>query len=95
MPGPFHTEVLTLKNGLKVWLLDMHFKNPETKDSSVEVEYIGKKHKEKIQCKIEAPAFLCNFSKKVRMDEGVVHLIAQRGSHKGNVAVYKLPLKFQ
>ena len=40
MPGPFHTEAKAEgANKLKVYLLDMNFKNPVTANSSVEVTF--------------------------------------------------------
>lgn len=93
MPGPFHTEVVQAgKNKLKVYLLDMEYKNPTLQNSKVEAQFGKDKW---ISCAAQKePFFLCVFAKNADLSKkGEVKIKAQRESQAGNEAVYELPLK--
>jgi len=95
MPGPFHTEVMqSSDHKIKVYLLDMAFKNPTTKDSSVSVTYVSKSFREQGHCQVEAKNhYLCRFSPRVKLGSpGELIVNAVRNNVKGNAAVYELPL---
>ncbi|MBL7663555.1 MAG: hypothetical protein JNM93_00365 [Bacteriovoracaceae bacterium] len=93
MPGPFHTEAKAEgANKLKVYLLDMNFKNPVTANSSVEVTFSGH-HKTKASCEKSKDYFLCSFEGGVDLQkEGTIEIKAVRDSKKGSIATYKTPL---
>jgi hypothetical protein len=96
MPGAFHTEVVPNGNEeLKVFLLDINWKNPLTKNSSVQLS-LGKKGKGKISCHPKDDAyFSCPLPKGTNLNKkGEFFVEAQRDGFKGNKASYALPLSF-
>ncbi|MFN7904376.1 MAG: hypothetical protein ACK5P5_04275 [Pseudobdellovibrionaceae bacterium] len=97
MPGAFHTEVvLESKNSLKVFLLDMQWKNPSVVNSSVEVLAITKDQKSTIQanCTQKATFHLCKFSKDTDLKKkGSLTVKAKREGAVGNSVDYDLPLR--
>ena len=96
MPGAFHTEVvLTAKNTVKVYLLDINWKNPSVTKSSVSLTHKSKSDKQ-ADCTIESNYFICEFPKTVNLyKKGELKLTAVREDQKGNQAIYKLPLKLE
>lgn len=91
MPGGFHTEVVPEKNGnLKVFLLDIAFKNPTVKNSKVVATIINATKKE-INCKSKRDHFLCETTK-ADLTKGNLTIIAERSTVKGAEAIYDLPL---
>lgn len=91
MPGAFHTELLIEgQDKVKVFLLDMEWKNPTTKNSNLEVR-LGE---DKATCTAEAEAYLCSWTKKVNLKKGKLVVLANREGLQGNEAVYDLPLKW-
>lgn len=95
MPGAFHTEViLTGSNSLKVYLLDINWKNPTVKGSSLSVTH--KESKTTKNCTIESNYYVCQFPKNVDLKKkGELIVEAKRENQKGNVVSYELPLKLQ
>jgi hypothetical protein len=92
MPAGFHTEVVPNKDGtFKVFLLDMSFKNPTVKESSVIARIENKKDKVNVKCEPMRDHFHC-FPKNVDLKNGSLIILAQRSLAKGNEAIYKLPL---
>jgi hypothetical protein len=96
MPGAYHTEVVP-KGGeeLEVYLLDINWKNPVVKNSSVELNFEdGKNHK--ISCAPKANArFLCRLPKGSSLNKpGALRVRSERNGFKGNEALYPLPLSF-
>lgn len=92
MPGAFHTEVLKIKEGYRIYLLDMNWENPSVADSSVKATVkIGKK-KTDLNCVKEKDSYLCKTKLK---EKGELEVTAKREGQMGNEAVYKLPLKFE
>jgi hypothetical protein len=97
MPGAYHTEALLGgKNQLKVYLLDMQFKNPSTLNSSLSVVYEGKK-KLKMTCTPQEDLFfLCALPKNIDMTKkGKLTLNSQREGQRGIAVSYDLPLKLE
>lgn len=89
MPGAFHTEVvLEGPRSLKVFLLDMNWKNPSVKDSEVQIlEPVG------ATCKIEDDYFRCALPEGFDgTKKGKLKLATTREKQKGNSAIYDLPL---
>lgn len=91
MPGAFHTEVVPQsKNSIQVYLLDIAWKNPTVKDSSVQAK-IGS---ESVQCVAKTNFFICQFSEKIDLkSKSQLKISAVRQKAVGNEAVYELPLK--
>lgn len=98
MPGAYHTEIVPKADGvLEIYLLDMEWKNPVVKDSSVEAEVRGgKAPAAKAKCRAEKASFRCEFPKgAATKGEGrEIVLTTTREKQKGNAAVYPLPFKF-
>lgn len=91
MPGNFHTEVVPEKNGkLKVYLLDINFKNPTVKDSSISVS-VNNSSKKEIKCSVKKNHFLCD-TVKADLKKGTLTIVAEKEKVKGADAVYQLPL---
>ena len=86
MPGSFHTEVVPVTNNqIKVYLLDIEWKNPSTENSSVTVN--------STPCKPEHDVFICDLGKKFDLKKkGTLNIEATRQEQKGNTASYELPL---
>lgn len=97
MPGAFHTEVvLEGKNALKVFLLDMEWKNPSVMNSSVEVSAKSKNKKSAIKanCTPKDTFLLCQFPKNTDLTKkGSLTVKAQREGAVGNSVDYDLPLQ--
>lgn len=97
MPGAYHTEVVPQGEGtLEVYLLDMEWKNPVVKDSSVEAEIRGGKDPAaKAKCRAGKSSFRCEFPKgaNTRGPGRELVLSTVRAKQKGNTAVYELPFK--
>ena len=92
MPGAFHTEVVKEKEGYRVYLLDINWKNPSILDSSVKAYIQVGKKKTDLSCAKEADSYLC----KSRLpDKGNLNIIAKREGQTGVVSSYQLPLKFE
>ena len=96
MPGAFHTEIVPVsKNKVKIFLLDIEWKNPSITKSSVALTYVGTNEMQS-ECNIESNYFMCKFPKTVNVyKKGELKLTAVREDQKGNVAIYKLPLKLE
>ena len=96
MPGAFHTEIVPLTpNSLKVYLLDMSWKNPTTLNSSLDLShYNGKTTKAK--CSLEKDHYLCQFNKSIDLKlKGGLTLSAKRENKDGIPVTYELPLKLR
>lgn len=94
MPGAFHTELVDKGNKMRVYLLDIQFKNPVTADSSVSIKYKGSKESEYACIKSQ------NYFECKKPDSGLknvkeVILNATRNKSKGGEAVYTVPLKLE
>lgn len=96
MPGAFHTELVPAgKNAFKVFLLDIEWKNPSTKNSSVVLSFHSAS-KIEAKCGVEKNFYLCNFDSKVDLTKkGELILQAKREGQVGNEAKYALPLTLE
>lgn len=96
MPGAYHTEVVVDgKDQLKVFLLDINWKNPTTKNSSVELSFSGKS-KSSTQCNAKDDYFSCPLPSGIDLKKkGQLTVTSQREGQKGNQASYALPLKLE
>ena len=96
MPGAFHTEVIPLApNKLKVYLLDINWKNPTVSNSSLRVSLKLEKTS-KAKCVVKENYYICEFPKGVDLTKkGELSVEAKRENQKGNKVSYELPLKLQ
>lgn len=94
MPGPFHTEVVPVSNHeFMIFLLDMDFKNPTLKDSSVIATLRSKNSGTKMKCEPMGNHFHCTLAaSQVPQPQSLV-IKAVREKAQGNEAAYALPLK--
>jgi hypothetical protein len=94
MPGAFHTEVVAdSKNTLKVYLLDMEWKNPSVANSSVKASISGKPATQG-KCEIKENFYLCQFAENVDLSrKAKLKINSQREGQKGMAISYSLPLK--
>lgn len=106
MPGGYHTEVLlTAPNRLKVYLLDINWKNPVVKDSAAQVSFVaGEKNSRQsdvqptpfVDCKASGDHFVCEFPKNVNLNStGTLTLKSTRAKQAGIEATYTLPLSYK
>jgi len=93
MPGGFHTEVKLAEEKLQIYLLDIHWKDPVTEKSKVEVEYKTSTGATKLACRAEQTFFSCELPKGFNKDSGKLLVMAERKGMKGAKAEYDLPLK--
>lgn len=96
MPGAFHTEVIKEgKDKLRVYLLDLAWKNPTVKDSSVEATIKNGKTTTVLSCEKEIDSYLCSSKIGPLKLKGQLEVVAKRESQVGITAVYPLPFKFE
>lgn len=93
MPGGFHTEVKLTEKNLQIYLLDIHWKEPVTEKSKVEVEYKTATGTTKLACRADQTFFACELPKGFKKDTGKLMVMAERKGMKGAKAEYDLPLK--
>ncbi len=93
MPAAFHVEVLPVNSKqLKVYLLDMQWKNPTLKNSSVDLK-IGDTA---AKCINESNYFVCDFPSTINLNKtGELKVTAIREKQKGKEVKYSLPLKLK
>lgn len=91
MPGAFHVELVPVsKNKVKAYLLDIDWKNPTVKDSSVELS----RGQVNAKCTMDYDFFTCEFPKPVDLTKkGQIDVKATREKQIGNSVSYQLPLK--
>lgn len=96
MPGAFHTELVpTEKNSFKIYLLDLEWKNPSTKNSSVALSFHSKE-KAIAKCGIEKNYYLCSFDPKIDLTKkGELIVQSKREGQVGNEAKYSVPLTLE
>ena len=93
MPGAFHTEVVREAGAkLKIYLIDMQWKHPTTRDSSVQISLKNTKSI-KAKCESKTDHFVCSLPKGTDLTAGELIVQATRENQVGNAAVYPLPLK--
>lgn len=96
MPGAFHTELVPVgKNKLKVFLLDIQWKNPSVVKSSVEISFKGNSAT-KAKCEVQENYYQCDFPNTIDLTKkGELKVVAQREEQKGMEVSYPLPLKLE
>lgn len=94
MPGAYHTEVVPIaKNKLKVYLLDIDWKNPSVLRSKVKVVY---NENTNATCEVRTNFFECVFPKTVNFTKkGRLKVLAEREGQTGAEVLYPLPLKLE
>lgn len=93
MPAGFHIEVLHQgPNAFKVYLLDMEWKNPVVKSSSVKATFKDKTQVEG-KCAVKTDFFLCSFDKGLSLDDGELIIESTREKQVGNPITFPLPLR--
>lgn len=93
MPGAFHTEVVKEKNGYRIYLLDINWKNPSVLDSDVKASIQVGKNKTDLSCTKESDSYLCLSS---LPQKGVLNINSKREGQVGGIpSSYNLPLKFE
>jgi hypothetical protein len=95
MPGAFHTELLLGDSNLKVYLLDMSFKNPLTENSSLTAKYKLGKASEDLSCTPKDKYFECALPASFDPKMGEISVQATRQNARGIGAKYPLPLKLK
>ena len=95
MPSGFHTELVPKgANQFYVYLLDINWKNPSVKNSSVGLVYNNSGEKMKADCVQKSNYYECRFLQKIMLNHGSLELTAMRESMKAPAAIYELPLSF-
>lgn len=97
MPGAYHTEIVPVgTNKMNVFLLDISWKNPSVKNSSLSITHQSKT-KVKADCEVkDSRYYLCSFPKSVDITKkGKLIVNSQREGQKGMEVSYDLPLKFE
>ncbi|MCG6192318.1 hypothetical protein LFX25_03575 [Leptospira sp. FAT2] len=90
MPGGFHTELVLLKEGLKIYLLDINFKNPSTKNGNLQAKIVHGKSDQKLECQAHPDHFFCPVSN--IPSSGKIIIKATREKMEGIDAIYDLPI---
>ena len=94
MPGAYHTEIIQDgKSALKVYILDLQFKNPSTDQNKLEISHSSKV---KATCEPKDNYYQCTFPETVDLSKkGNLTVASQRKDQVGMVVSYPLPLKFE
>jgi hypothetical protein len=93
MPGAFHTELKQEGvKGLRVYLLDMEWKNPVTENTSLEVALKRGAKKTIVNCKISGSFYECALARGVKFKKGDEFIVkARRGDAQGAPIAYAYP----
>ncbi len=93
MPGAFHTELVVDKfSQFKIYLLDMEWKNPLVKNSSVQMKINDDKNL--IQCEKFNNYFQCQPTQIFDLNKpNIISIIANRDGAIGSSAIYEFPLQ--
>lgn len=96
MPAAYHTELVPDgKHSFKVYLLDIDWKNPSIKNSSVELTYEDKL-KTKAVCTVGSNFYQCAFPANIDIStKGQISIASRREGQTGNDVTYPLPLKWK
>lgn len=96
MPGGFHTEVVPAgPRRVKVYLLDINWKNPSVENSSLSVVHENKKKRTPAKCTLEDKVYACEFPESVSLEKGTLTVQAKRENQTGNAVSYALPFKLK
>lgn len=94
MPGAFHTELVLESQVVRVYLLDMSFKNSTTENSKISLSALSKAGSIPAHCSEKKTFYECRFPEKIST-YSKIKLTAQRKGLKGKEVHYPLPLKFK
>lgn len=95
MPGAFHTEIAPDSDTeFKMYLLDINWKNPSVKDSTIDIQFIDKSTKIAVQCQQGINFFQCQLAKGHTLKKGKLIVKASREKAVGSEVTYNLPLSF-
>ena len=96
MPGAFHVEVIADKHAVNVYLLDMHFENPQVTGSSVSVTLRREGAELVLECQVagDQRMFSCWLPADEKLEAGTLLVKASRGGVAAEPAHYELPLKW-
>lgn len=94
IPGAYHTEIIQDgKSALKVYILDLQFKNPSTDQNKLEILHSSKV---KAACEPKDNYYQCTFPETVDLSKkGKLTVTSERRGQEGMVVSYPLPLKFE
>ncbi len=94
MPSTYHTEIL-IENSqdVKVYLLDIEFKNPVTEKSEVLAVFESGRTKVDMPCMAENDYFICRTRQTLNFKRGKLRIKSHREDAKGSDVIYDLPLK--
>lgn len=95
MIGTFHTELVLLKKEIRIYLLDISFKNPTTINSSVELSLTNKTEKQiKLSCTKKKEYFSCPLNTKPVDIKSVDIKATRMDNSPKEIARYLFPLNF-
>lgn len=92
MPSAFHVEAKAGEEALRLFLLDMEFKHPQTDDSRVEPVVHQGDRRVPLQCRAEEEAFVCPLPDGLSLERGTLVVEAARADAPPGRAEYELPL---
>lgn len=93
MPGAFHTEVVAQgDNAIDVYLLDINWKDPTVKDSSVSVTHVDEERRSSLKCQPRESHFSCGNDSSA-LKSGSLIVKASRLGMQGIDVTYPLPLR--
>lgn len=96
MPGAYHTEIVPLgAQKFKIYLLDINWKNPSMKDSSVTVSWKKGAQTLSATCEAKTDFYSCELPKGKNLKMGSIEVSSKRENQVGNKVTYELPLKLQ
>lgn len=93
MPSNYHTEVVPEgSDKIKIYLLDIKWKNPVLRNSSVNVALVQNGSTSPLKCEVRTDFFLCELPKGKNLKSGTLEIDSMREKQKGALAKYELPL---
>ena len=93
MPGAFHTEIVTIgDHAIELYLLDINWKDPTVKDSTLTVTHLFNEKQNELKCTVNEKHFLCR-SESFPLNLGSLSVKARRLGVEGVEVKYPLPLK--
>ncbi len=93
MPGAFHTEVVAQgDNAIDVYLLDINWKDPIIKDSSISVSHVDGERQTTLKCQPIENHFSCA-NDSISTKSGSLTVKASRLGMQGIEVNYPLPLR--
>ena len=98
MPGAFHTELVRESdNSFFVYLVDIQFKNADTKSSSLSMVAKTNEAEIELSCKAQSERFLCKLpdTKSPGAKIGKLIVKAKYLGFPEGAAIYNLPLQFE